>query len=161
MYYIQQNKDFFCLASCFALHMLSLNSFWWLIYGRVIINFDLVLSPDFFLLHNVKHGSLRRDYLLSTRLNSNQPWPSRCYPTRWRPGCTLGWKSQILFSNVLLTELGSKCFVRVACLWSKMPMFQRAGMQEGGSPLPPAFSIFDSCYKKITTKATLLSLTIR
>ena len=26
-----------------------------------------------------------------------------------------------------------------ACLWSKMPMFQRAGMREGGKPLPLAF----------------------
>ena len=67
-------------------NLLSLNSFWWLIYGRVIINFDLVLnihttlSSVFLLAHNVKHGSLRRYYLLSTRLNSNQAWPSRCYP---------------------------------------------------------------------------------
>ena len=28
---------------------------------------------------------------------------------------------------------------RFACLWSKMPMFQRAGMKEGGLPLPPTF----------------------
>ena len=27
----------------------------------------------------------------------------------------------------------------IACLWSKMPMFQRAGMREGGKPLPLAF----------------------
>ena len=33
----------------------------------------------------------------------------------------------------------SYCLVRVACLWSKMPMFQKAGMREGGFPLPPAF----------------------
>ena len=33
----------------------------------------------------------------------------------------------------------SKCLARVACLWSKMPMFQRAGMKEGRLPLPPAF----------------------
>ena len=46
--YIQHNKrlPFFASPPCFDLHMLSLNSFWWLIYGRVIINFDLVLSPD-------------------------------------------------------------------------------------------------------------------
>ena len=42
----QQEIAFFASPPCFALHMLSLNSFWWLIYGRVIINFDLVLSPD-------------------------------------------------------------------------------------------------------------------
>ena len=85
-------------CSCFAIHMLSLNSFWWLIYGRVIINFDLVLNRGFsFLLHNVKHGSLRRDYLLSTRLNSNQAWPSRCYPRR----CTLDMDIQILFRKLL------------------------------------------------------------
>jgi hypothetical protein len=34
---------------------------------------------------------------------------------------------------------GQKCLPRVACLWSKMPMFQRAGMREGGEPLPLAF----------------------
>ena len=28
--------------------------------------------------------------------------------------------------------LAVKMFVRVACLWSKMPMFQRSGMREGG-----------------------------
>ena len=34
----------------------------------------------------------------------------------------------------------SKCLVRVACLRStKMPMFQRAGMTEGGLPLPRDF----------------------
>ena len=32
-----------------------------------------------------------------------------------------------------------KMFGTVACLLSKMPMFQRAGMREGGLPLPPAF----------------------
>ena len=34
---------------------------------------------------------------------------------------------------------GQECFIRVACLWSKMPMVQRAGMREGGEPLPLAF----------------------
>ena len=34
---------------------------------------------------------------------------------------------------------GRKCLPRVACLWSKMPMFQRAGMREEGEPLPQAF----------------------
>ena len=33
---------------------------------------------------------------------------------------------------------GSKCLPRVACLWIKMSMFQRAGMRKGGLPLPPA-----------------------
>ena len=27
----------------------------------------------------------------------------------------------------------------VACLWSKMPRFQRLGMRKGGEPLPQAF----------------------
>ena len=34
------------------------------------------------------------------------------------------------------------CFISLrslACLWSKMPMFQRAGMKEGGLSFPPAF----------------------
>ena len=34
---------------------------------------------------------------------------------------------------------GQKCFVWVACLWSKMPMLQRAGLREGGEPLPLTF----------------------
>ena len=34
---------------------------------------------------------------------------------------------------------GQKCLPRVAYLWSKMPMFQGAGMREGGEPLPLAF----------------------
>ena len=32
-----------------------------------------------------------------------------------------------------------ECLVWVACLWSKMPMFQRVGMREGGLPLPLTF----------------------
>ena len=31
---------------------------------------------------------------------------------------------------------------RFACFWSKMPMFQMAGMRDGGLPLPPAFQYF-------------------
>ena len=34
---------------------------------------------------------------------------------------------------------GPKCLPRMACLWSKMPMFQRAGMREEVEPLPLAF----------------------
>ena len=34
---------------------------------------------------------------------------------------------------------GRKCLPRVVCLWSKMPMFQRAGIREGGEPLLLAF----------------------
>ena len=40
---------------------------------------------------------------------------------------------------VHVVHSGQKCFIRVACLWSKMAMFQRAGMREGGKPLPLAF----------------------
>ena len=35
--------------------------------------------------------------------------------------------------------LGPKLLACAACLWSKMPMFQRAGMREGGLPLLLAF----------------------
>ena len=38
-----------------------------------------------------------------------------------------------------LLHSGQKCFIRVAYLWSKMSMLQRAGMREGGEPLPVAF----------------------
>ena len=34
---------------------------------------------------------------------------------------------------------GQKCFIRLACLWSKIPMFLGEGMREGGKPLPRAF----------------------
>ena len=34
---------------------------------------------------------------------------------------------------------GQKCLPRMACLWSKMSMFQRAGMREGGEPPQLAF----------------------
>ena len=34
---------------------------------------------------------------------------------------------------------GQKCFVWIACLWSKMHMLQRAGIREGGEPFPQAF----------------------
>ena len=34
---------------------------------------------------------------------------------------------------------GQKCLTWVACLWSKMPMFQRAGVWEGEGTLPLAF----------------------
>jgi hypothetical protein len=37
--------------------------------------------------------------------------------------------------------LGRKCLPRVACVWSKMPMFHRAGTREGGEPLPLAFQL--------------------
>ena len=55
------------------------------------------------------------------------------------------------FANAGMTEIwhnqhrltyinsGPKCMARVACLWSKMPMFQRAGMKKEGLPLPLAF----------------------
>ena len=45
-------------------------------------------------------------------------------------------KIQISRSNILS---GPKCLARVACLWSKMLMFQRAGMEERGLPLPLAY----------------------
>ena len=40
-------------------------------------------------------------------------------------------------SHTNLIHLGRKCLPWVACLRSKMPMFQRAGMKEGGLPLSP------------------------
>ena len=38
-----------------------------------------------------------------------------------------------------LVHSGQKCFIRVGCLWSKMPTLQRAGMREGGKPVPLLF----------------------
>ena len=48
------------------------------------------------------------------------------------------WKT-FKFKISLWIHWPSKCLVRVACLWSKIPMIQRAGMREGGLPLLPAF----------------------
>ena len=58
--------------------------------------------------------------------------------------CYIKWKklsdtvSSNKFQNSILHS-GQKCLPRVACLWSKMPLFQGAGMKEGGEPLPLAF----------------------
>ena len=41
--------------------------------------------------------------------------------------------------KILKIHSGSKCFPRVACLWSKMPTFQKAGIREEGLPLSPTF----------------------
>jgi hypothetical protein len=46
-------------------------------------------------------------------------------------------KIEILCSTIY--QLGSNCLLRLACLWNKMPMFQRAGMRWGGLPLSQAF----------------------
>ena len=53
-----------------------------------------------------------------------------------RPG---GFWQYWFFFNKAKVHSPSKCLVLVACLWSKMPMLQRAEMKEGGLPLPPAF----------------------
>ena len=39
----------------------------------------------------------------------------------------------------LVKHSGQKCLPRVACLWSKVPMFQGAGMNKGGELSPLAF----------------------
>ena len=39
----------------------------------------------------------------------------------------------------LVKHSGQKCLPRVACLWGKIPMFQGAGMKEGGELSPLAF----------------------
>ena len=50
----------------------------------------------------------------------------------------------VLWSCLFTTKLRSVIrhnlgHSRVACWWSKMPMFQRTGMRDGRLPLPPAF----------------------
>ena len=43
-------------------------------------------------------------------------------------------------SLLMQVHSGQKCLPRVACLWSKTPMFQgAAGMKEGGEPFPLVF----------------------
>ena len=46
---------------------------------------------------------------------------------------------EVIHAHVCLDTLTVKMFGWVACFWSKMPMFQRAGMRKGGLPLPPVF----------------------
>ena len=36
---------------------------------------------------------------------------------------------------------GQKCLLWVACLWSKMSIFQRAGLRKGGLSIPQLFNI--------------------
>ena len=57
---------------------------------------------------------------------------------------------------------GQKCFIRVACSWSKMPMFWRAGMRKGGKPLPLAlqyliFMIYRPCVLNLVMISSLAS----
>ena len=44
--------------------------------------------------------------------------------------------------HIWIIHSPSKCLVQVACLWSKMPMFQRSVMREGGLLLPLSFFIW-------------------
>ena len=75
-----------------------------------------------------KHGSTEYhcpdcDYV--TCIQSKLDVHVKNFHTRW---------SQIQkfeFSDMIHSGT-AKCLVRVACLWSKMPMFRRAGMREGG-----------------------------
>ena len=56
----------------------------------------------------------------------------------------------IIVTHVCYIHSGHKCFVWVACLWSKMPMFQRARIKEGGrGATPKGILIFDSNDMKI------------
>jgi hypothetical protein len=48
-------------------------------------------------------------------------------------------KKNINLMSGLYLNCSSKCLPRVACLWIKISMFQRAGMRKGGLPLPSAF----------------------
>ena len=67
----------------------------------------------------------------------------KCHPSNRGSlayGCPLSKRIyNTLSTHVVPFNTGQKCFIRVACLWSKMPMLQRAGMREGGEPLPLAF----------------------
>ena len=46
---------------------------------------------------------------------------------------------QVLNTIIYWPTLCCKCLGSFAFLWCKMPMFWRAGMREGGKPLPLAF----------------------
>ena len=51
----------------------------------------------------------------------------------------LSFLKRIRLEGCEFLHLGKKCLGWVACLKGKMPMFQRAGMKEGGSTLSPGF----------------------
>ena len=67
----------------------------------------------------------------------------KCHPSNRGSlayGCPLSKRIyNTLSTHVVPFITGQKFFIRVACLWSKMPMLQRVGMREGGEPLPLAF----------------------
>ena len=69
----------------------------------------------------------------------------RNVPLYKRPIAFPSFTSLLRFSHINLTEnkfelhSGQKCLPWVASFWCKMPMFQRAGMKEGGSTLSPGF----------------------
>ena len=75
--------------------------------------------------------------------------------------------SQIFIGRLIVVfslhiHSGRKCLSRVACLWSKMPMFQGVGMKKGGEPLPLAFQylilmIWKHCYLNLVMIPLLAS----
>ena len=73
-------------------------------------------------------------------------WPLSSFAT-----VTLARRGQVICTVVCIIVR------RFAFLWSKMPMFQRAGMREGGLPLPPAFQYLNL----MTWRAYDLNLVIR
>ena len=58
-----------------------------------------------------------------------------------KPSLKIRTASAIFWIYLAYLETTVMCIIvrRLACLWSKMPMFKRAGMREGGEPLPLAF----------------------
>ena len=58
-----------------------------------------------------------------------------------KPSLKIRTASSIFWIYLAYLETTAVCIIvrRLACLWSKMPMFKRAGMREGGEPLPLAF----------------------
>ena len=130
----QQEIAFFCSPPCFALHMLSLNSFWWLIYGRVIINFDLVLSPDFFFAAQCETRFVKEGLFVVDEAKFKSAMTKQMLPHSVAAWVHIGLKisnfvQYCVVSGIPKLHLRSKCLVRLACSWSKMPMFQMAGIQ--------------------------------
>ena len=58
--------------------------------------------------------------------------------TVWKLMMETSWIYLSIFCSRFI-HWSSKCLVWLACLWNKMPMFQRVGMRKGGLPISPPF----------------------
>ena len=118
-------------GTCFFPHVFTIPIY----LGRFILTYPFIRDLK---------GQLISKYLFGVfnflqKTNKNKSDSSKIEFIRSFFGENIGWKKLFRFCLTFSVHSGRKCLPRVACLWSKMPMFQRAGMREGGEPLPLAF----------------------